>query len=82
MVIHHWEMPNYLLASHLERFLHRLPDSQILDVILDWPVFCKTMHRELLRIPPTDYEINKIKKPGESRNSSLIRARLLKEVPR
>lgn len=78
--IHIWEMPNYLLASHLERWMHRLPESQILDIILDFPVFCKALHRELLKISPTDFEINKCKHLGKTRNEIILRARLLKGV--
>lgn len=63
-LLHSWYCPTYILASKLERYLHRLQNKhngvdKVLDIVLDCPVLNKLLVKEILPLPTTPYEIRK-----------------------
>ena len=55
-LVHAWGNLNYIQASKLERYLHRLQDWQILDIVLDLPVYNTFLARESGNLRTTPHE--------------------------
>lgn len=57
--IHHWTLPNYRLASKLERFCHKIQKihghQAILDIIRDFPIFTSEHLNGIDQSLPTTY---------------------------
>lgn len=71
-LIHVWHVPTYMLASLLERYLHRLTKDEVLDLTIDCPSFSIWLHRQILALPITDYELEKSAHLGATVNERLI----------
>lgn len=52
--VHIWQVPNLSWASKLEQWLQRKSWSEILDIMLDVPMWCKYLKKECCKVKVDD----------------------------
>lgn len=55
-VRHYWTVPSYSLASRFERYLHTIHKNIVSDIIIDCPLWCKTLEAAANTKQTTPYE--------------------------
>ncbi len=53
---HFWKVPSFSLASRLERYLHSISKSEVLDLVLDCKYWCKDLEELALTKQLQQYE--------------------------
>lgn len=74
---HYWEIPTWLLASALKRYLVKAGWAEVFRLVQSCAVFGPELHRLALSMPTTQLEISRSQVPGLSYNEALRRAKML-----
>lgn len=54
---HVWNVPDYISASKLKRYLHRKPDKDLAYIVLKHRLWNEDLARVVSKLPTSDFEI-------------------------